>query len=84
MPKRPLKRTPKPTIQQAAILKQIARSRLIKTLRPDHADPLWTIDGGPEVPNKCAQALIRNGWLKANRDGLAIFDTSQTYQVLKP
>jgi hypothetical protein len=84
MPKRGTKKPKKPTLYQAAILKQIAGSMLTKTLLPSRAVPLWQIEGGSEISHECAQALIRNGWLKPNRDGLSMFDESQTYTALTP
>ncbi len=40
--------------------------------------------GDTQISNECAEALIRNGWVQPNRDGLGLFDESQTYRVLKP
>lgn len=79
-----LQKPRKPTKYQTKVLAKIARTRLIKTLLPSRDAPLWVIEGGDEISNECAQALIRNGWLKANRDGLGMFDESQTYNALKP
>lgn len=73
-----------PTLYQAKVLARIARSRLTKTLLPSRADPLWVIDGGDEISSECARALIRNGWVVPQRDGLSMFDESQTYLALKP
>jgi hypothetical protein len=74
----------KPTEHQAQILRMIAQSMLIKTRLPSRDIPVWTVDGYGEIPHECAQALIRNGWVTAQRDGLSMFDESQTYKALKP
>lgn len=75
---------PKPTLAEAGILRQIARTRLIKTRLPDRPEPLWQIDGGGEISPKCAQRLILNGWVVAQRDGLSMFEDSQSYRALVP
>lgn len=73
----------KPTIYQSKILAQIAQSPLIKTYSADRR-VLWGLANGREISEVCANALIRNGWVKSQRDGLGIFDDSQTYVTLKP
>jgi hypothetical protein len=77
------KREPRPTIYQANILRQIASSPLMKTYTPDRR-VVWGLANGRGVPEKSAATLIRNGWVKPQRDGLSMFDESQTYVVLKP
>jgi hypothetical protein len=57
---------------------------LIKTRLANKEVPVWIIDGDGEISHECAMALIRNEWVKPNRDGLSIFDESQTYSALKP
>lgn len=85
MPRRSSPKPKLPTHYQAGVLRQIARSRLIKTHIATKLEPVWTIDGtGVEISNQCAQALIRNGWIKPNRDGLSMFDESQTYSARVP
>jgi hypothetical protein len=82
MPK--LKKPRKPTSYQSSILARIARSRLIKTRLPSKDVPVWIIDGSGEISHECAQALIRNGWVKPQRDGLSMFEESQSYLALVP
>lgn len=74
----------KPTEFQARVLQMIARSMLIKTRLPSREIPVWTVKGFGEIPHADAQALIRNGWVTAQRDGLSMFDESQTYKALTP
>lgn len=77
-------RKPKrPTHYQSGVLAQIARSRLIKTYSHDHT-ALWSLADGTPVPAPCALALIRNGWVVPQRDGLSMFEESQSYVALKP
>ena len=84
MPKVKSAKPKKPTIYQSGVLARIAQSKLIKTRLPTKEVPLWIIDGDGEISHECAQALIRNGWVKPNRDGLSMFEESQSYSVLKP
>lgn len=74
----------KPTLEQASLLRQIAQSRLVKTYISDNPLPLWQIDGGKEISHKTALTLIRNGWIKSQRDGLPTFGDTQSYVVLNP
>jgi hypothetical protein len=60
----------------------IARSPLVKTYSADRRDARWGLMNGQEISDECAKALIRNGWLKPVRDGLTMFDESQTYVAL--
>jgi hypothetical protein len=78
-----VKKPQKPTISQTKILSRIAQSYLVKTQLPSRTTPVWQIDGGAEISDKDAKVLIQNGWLKPQRDGLSLFDESQTYRVLK-
>lgn len=71
----------KPTIFQAKILQQIAQSPLMKTHRDGKT--IWGLQNGREISDKCAEALIRNGWVKAVSPGLWPGD-DQTYTALKP
>ena len=74
----------KPTLHQTRVLAQIARSRLIKTHIVTKPVPVWTIDGsGVEISHECAVALIRNGWVLPQRDGLPMMDETQSYTALK-
>jgi hypothetical protein len=73
----------KPTEYQARVLKMIASSPLVKTYSPDRPEPRWSLTNGTGVTDPCAKALIRNGWVKPVRDGLSMFDESQTYTVLQ-
>src|ERR1044072_8779956 len=69
-----------PTRYQSVILRRIARSCLVKTYIASRDDPMWSIDG-QEISHECAKALIRNGWVVPNRDGLSMFDETQSYYV---
>lgn len=78
------KKPKRPNTYQSRVLTMIAHSRLIKTHLSSREVPLWTIDGTGEISHECAQALIRNGWLVPQRDGLAMFDESQVYLARVP
>lgn len=73
----------KPTQYQVKILAQIARSPLMKTYTPEWT-VIWGLQNGRQISEECANALIRNGWVKPLRDGLGLFDESQTYVALSP
>jgi hypothetical protein len=77
------RKEPKPTIYQSKILAQIARSPLMKTCSADRKT-IWALQNGREISEVCAQALIRNGWVRPARDGLGLYDESQTYTALTP
>lgn len=74
----------KPTEYHTRVLRMIAQSRLIKTRLSSQDVPRWSVDGICEISHECAQALIRNGWVVPQRDGLPMFEETQTYVVLKP
>ena len=84
MPKPKSTKPRKPTIYQTVILTRIARSRLIKTRIASKEVPVWSIDGDGEISHECATALIRNGLLNPQRDGLPMMEETQTYLALKP
>jgi hypothetical protein len=46
--------------------------------------PVWVIDGAFEISDECARSLIRHGWVIPLRDGLSMFDESQSYAALRP
>ena len=73
----------KPTQYQTKILAQIAHSPLMKTYTPERT-VIWGLANGKQISEACANALIRNGWVKPQRDGLGLFDESQTYISLTP
>jgi L-alanine-DL-glutamate epimerase-like enolase superfamily enzyme len=77
------KRPPKPTQFQSRILAMIAHSPLTKTYSADHKT-IWALQDGREISEVCATALVRNGWVKPQRDGLGLHEDSQTYTALKP
>jgi hypothetical protein len=77
------KRPPKPTQFQAKILRMIAQSPLVKTYSADHK-AVWALMNGREVSEICAQALIRNGWVRAQNDGLPGIGDSQVYVARTP
>lgn len=78
------KKPRKPTKYQSRVLAMIARHSLMKTFVPTRPLPFWHVEGIGEISHECAQALIRNGWVKGNRDGLPMFEETQTYRALTP
>jgi hypothetical protein len=68
---------------QTRILAMIAQSPLMKTYAPDRK-VVWGLANGREISGRCAEALIRNRWVVPQRDGLGLFEESQTYTALKP
>lgn len=72
----------KPTLAQAEWLRRIALSPLMKTYIDGETQPRFSLACGTTVPFATASVLIRNGWVRACRDGL--FDDPQTYVALKP
>jgi hypothetical protein len=78
------KKPPKPTIYQTKILALIARSPLVKTYSADHKT-IWALQTGREISEACANALIRNGWVRPTHDSLWPHDgESQTFVALRP
>jgi hypothetical protein len=73
----------KPTNYEAAVLRMIARTRLVKTYVDSRKTPVWIVENGCEISHECAQQLIKHGWVVPVRDGLSMFDDSQTYVALK-
>lgn len=71
----------KPNFQEAQWLKRIAQSPLMVTKRQDE-EPFYCLQNGNSIPAKTAISLIKNGWVKGQRDGL--FDDPQTYTALTP
>jgi hypothetical protein len=69
----------RPTDTQAAWLRRIARSPMMATRVPGEPTR-YGLQNGNDVPAQTAEALIRNGWVKGERDGL--FDEPQTYRAL--
>lgn len=72
------KAAPKPTDSQAVWLKRIAVSPLMKTHIEGEPLPRFSLQSGATVPLPTAQVLIRNGWVREQRDGL-LPDDAQTY-----
>ena len=84
MPKVKSAKPKKPNLYQARVIKMIAQSGpLTKTYSADHK-VLYSLANGTPVPENTVRVLLRNNWLKPNRDGLDMFDESQSYSVLKP
>ncbi len=77
------KRPPKPTQFQAKILRMIAQSPLTRTYSADHR-AVWALMNGREISDACANALIRNRWVKAQNDGLPGIGDSQVYVARTP
>ncbi len=55
----------------------------MKTYVPGR-NTVWSLANGREISEDCAKALIRNGWVKPQRDGLELLDETQTYTAIKP
>jgi hypothetical protein len=78
--KRPTK-PKRPTEYQTQWLRRIAASPMMVTRGP--GEPVrYSLQNGATIPLLTAKTLIRNGWVKAERDGL--FDEPQTYRALTP
>lgn len=75
------RKLPKPSTTQAMWLRRISLSPMIKTYIGNRV-PVFSLANGEEIPPYVAMALIRNGWVRGERDG--IFDDPQTYRVLTP
>jgi hypothetical protein len=75
------KKPPKPTIHQAQVLRQIANAGggLCLTRTPD--DMRYHDQAGRTIATPTAMVLIRNGWVKAQRDSMFDLDP-QTWRVL--
>ncbi len=71
----------KPSHTQAMWLRRIAQSRMVKGYVGNKV-PVFSLDTGEEIPPYVALALIRNGWVRGERDGM--FDDPQTYRALVP
>ena len=68
-----------PTLYQTKVLRMVAQSGcLMKTKTPERGI-VWAVANGFEVSEKCADALIQNGWVIPNHDGLGLFEESQSY-----
>ncbi len=78
---RVMKRPKRPSENQSRWLARIAQSPLMVTRVPGE-EPRFSLQNGHTVPRSTVDVLIRNGWIKDERDGL--FDDAQTYRVLKP
>lgn len=71
----------RPTEYQAQWLRRIAQSAMMVTRGP--GEPIrYILQNGATIPASTAETLIRNGWLRAERDGL--FADAQTYRTLTP
>jgi hypothetical protein len=68
-------KTRKPTEAQAAWLKRIAHSPLLKTCLLEGAQGRYSLEDGTPVPLDIAERLIRNGWVRARR----VSGAEQTY-----
>jgi hypothetical protein len=71
----------RPTEHQTAWLRRIASFPMMVT-RVSGEPIRYSLQNGATVPRLTAEILIRNGWVKAERDGL--FDEPQTYRALTP
>lgn len=78
-----MRRPRKPTNEQSSYLAQIARFSLMKSFSAD-GKTQWQLTNGKTVPEPIARALIRNFWVIPQRDGLGLFDETQTYIALVP
>jgi hypothetical protein len=76
------KTNPKPNHYQAGILSLIAQSFMIRTKNEGVPDEFST-NTGVTIPRLTAELLIRNGWVRAQRDSM--FDlVPQRYDALTP
>jgi hypothetical protein len=71
----------RPTEHQTVWLRRIAASPMMITREPGES-VRYSLQNGATIPAPTAETLIRNGWVKAERDGL--FDEPQTYRALTP
>jgi hypothetical protein len=71
----------RPSLIQASWLRRIASDPMMKTYVGNRV-AVFSLQNGEEVPPHIAQTLIKNGWVKGQRDG--IFDDPQTYIALTP
>jgi hypothetical protein len=71
----------KPSTTQAMWLRRIAISPMMKTYI-GNKEAVFSLASGEGIPPYVAQALIRNGWVKGQKDGM--FDDPQTYIALTP
>lgn len=70
-----------PTLFQTKILRMIAQHGCLMKTRTPERGIVWGVANGCEVSAACAEALIRNGWVLPNRDGLALWEESQSYRL---
>lgn len=61
----------------------IAQSGCMMKTRIPERGVVWAVANGREVSDKCAEALIRNGWVIPQHDGLGMFEESQSYVLPK-
>lgn len=73
----------KPTLFQARILAAIAHSPLMREFNSDRKI-IYKLVNGREISEKCARALIENGWVVPQRDGLGLYDDTQTWRARVP
>jgi hypothetical protein len=78
--KKSTKRT-RPTGYQTLWLRRIASSPMMVTREPGEPTR-YSLQNGHTIPSPTAETLIKNGWVKGERDGL--FDEPQTYRALTP
>lgn len=72
----------KPSLTQAAWLRRIAQSSMIKTYVEGDKHLHYSLATGEVVPPLTAKALIDNRWVRGQQDGM--FDDPQTYIALTP
>jgi hypothetical protein len=71
----------KPSTTQAMWLRRIALSPMMKTYI-GNKEPVFALATGEEIPPHMAKTLIKNGWVRGQKDGM--FDDPQIYTALKP
>lgn len=82
-------KTHHPTHEQAAWLRRIAASPLMKTYLPDDRQVYYSLQNGDPVPLDIAERLIRNGWVRGRRDGFwgdeqSYAPSERIYEALRP
>lgn len=75
------KKPRRPGKQEAATLKMIAQSAMLKTHTPD--GPNYSLRNGRTIARDLAERLIAKGWVRPESPGLWPGD-DQTYVALKP
>jgi hypothetical protein len=82
----------KPTLLQTAWLRRVAQSGGLMVTYQADGPSHFALVTGDVVPKEMAEALIKNGWMRGQRDGLRLVEPGdvlggerpQTYRALTP